>query len=397
MWKKKTTTTPPSTSNDNGNGNGNDVNDGDPTEARLLQTTLRESLTPYLPPPVIKAIQELDPRLEPYVGPEGSVNVFGSLFVAWLLYQLARTVSSSLGGSSGSGSGSGSGNKNTAIQEDDRDKDILPSNAETSRPFDGTVLLCGPSLAGKTSIFYRLLQRGGDDDGSSSSNSNSSMGTVRSIKSNTGFLENAENTTTVLRILDTPGHWGPQKLLRAVPLQDIKRLVVVVDSTQPVAPAADYLYAILKSRYSPDVLIACHKSDHPKAKNARRIKLQLRSELIRLSKLDENADANNDWEEILNAVPLCSSTVVNLKAVRDFCETGTAPSSSSKRWKREEGNNNNTIATTVLYCNIVLVLVLVLVLVTKVNEPKSADFLSIELGRVFFDRRVNEWLSKSIS
>jgi len=308
-----------------------------------------------LPPPVIKAIQELDPRLEPHVGPEGSVNIFGSLLLAWLLYQLVRTVLG--GGGGGGGSGSGIKNKNTAIQEDDRDKDILPSNADTSRPFDGTVLLCGPSLAGKTSLFYRLLQQRGDDDDISISNS-SSMGTVRSIKSNTGFLEttqtkNTTTTTTTLRILDTPGHWGPQKLLRAVPLQDVKRLVVVVDSTQPVAPAADYLYAILKSRNNnnnhnnnnnDNVLITCHKSDHAKAKNARRIKLQLRSELIRLSKLDVDVgDTNNnnnnnnnndendlDWEEILNAVPLCSSTVADFKAVREFCETGTTPSSSKR-------------------------------------------------------------------
>mmetsp|Transcript_9107 Transcript_9107/g.27084 ORF Transcript_9107/g.27084 Transcript_9107/m.27084 type:complete len:224 (-) Transcript_9107:212-883(-) len=198
----------------------------------------------------------------------------------------------------------------------------------------------------------------------STSTSSNMMGTVRSIKSNTGFLDSFPNddtgsASTTLRILDTPGHWGPQKLLRAVPLQEVQRLVVVVDSTQPVAPAADYLYAVLKSTIlngsssngngngnGPSVLIACHKSDHAKAKNARRIKLQLRSELIRLSKLEggnDDGDNNNsgnssgnssssdDWEEILNGVPLCSSSVADWKAVREFCETGTAPTDSKKR------------------------------------------------------------------
>ena len=283
---------------------------------RLFQTKLRESVTPYLPPPVIKAIKEVDPLLEPLVGPEASVNIFGSLLLAWFLYQMAQTLFSS-------GSSVGSGSKNTAIQEEEQD--ILPSNADTSRPFDETVLLCGPSLGGKTSIFYTLLQKGED----------STSKTVRSIKSNTGFLETSEK---VLRLLDTPGHWGPQKLFRVVGLQDVQRLVVVVDSSQPVAPAADYLYEVLKSTISkyttssPDILIACHKSDHSKAKNARRIKLQLRSELVRLGKLD-NAGSEDpvNWEEKMNAVPLCSSTVSDLKDLRAFCETGTVPQSTKKR------------------------------------------------------------------
>lgn len=295
----------------------NDDSIGDGNDDRLFQTKMRENITPYLPPPVIKAIKEVDPLLEPLVGPEASVNIFGSLFFAWFLYQLAQTLFSS-------GSSVGTGSKNTAIQEDEQDQDILPSNAETSRFFDETVLLCGPSLGGKTSIFYRLLQKG-----------DSTPGTVRSIKSNTGFLENSES---VLRILDTPGHWGPQKLFRVVGLQDVHRLVVVVDSSQPVAPAADYLYAVLTSTISnstannPDILIACHKSDHPKAKNARRIKLQLRSELIRLGKLDNaGGDDPVNWEETLNSVPLCSSTVSNLKQLQEFCETGTAPTTTKKR------------------------------------------------------------------
>ena len=283
---------------------------------RLFQTKFRESVTPYLPPPVIKAIKEVDPLLEPLVGPEASVNIFGSLLLAWFLYQVAQTLFSS-------GSSVGSGSKNTAIQEEEQD--ILPSNADTSRPFYETVLLCGPSLGGKTSIFYTLLQKG----------ENSTPKTVRSIKSNTGFLETSEK---VLRLLDTPGHWGPQKLFRVVGLQDVQRLVVVVDSSQPVAPAADYLYEVLKSTISngatgsPNILIACHKSDHSKAKNARRIKLQLRSELVRLGKLDNDGSEDPvNWEEKMNAVPLCSSTVSDLKDLRAFCETGTVPQSTKKR------------------------------------------------------------------
>jgi len=296
------------------------ISDDDGSSPQLFQTTLRERIIPYLPPPIVKAIKEIDPRLEPYVGPEGCVNIFGSLLLGWVVYGLVRSLFSG-GGSSSLGSG-----RNKAIQEDD-DR-ILPSN-KTSRPFDESVLLCGPSLAGKTSIFYRLISQ-------QSGNNDNRLKTVRSIKSNTGFLETGEandkSINKVLRILDTPAHWGPQKLTKIVPLEDIDRILVVVDSTQPVAHAADYMYVILRksSNNHSNVLISCHKSDHPKAKNARRIKLQLRSELIRLSKLDDNDEIDN-WEEILNAVPFCSSNVGDMDVVRDFCKAGTMPSSSSKK------------------------------------------------------------------
>ena len=339
MWRKKnqqetaTTTTTTTTSTSGTVIDDEDKNNrGTPPVAsqqqqqqqqQLLQTTLRESIAPYLPPPVLKAIKEIDPQLEPYVGPEGCITVVGSLLLSYALYQLVRSI---FGSSSSSSSSLGDGGKNKAIQEDYRDQDILPVSNEKSRPFDGTIVLCGPTLAGKTSLFYRLIQQEQQQE------QQQKRKTVRSIKSNTGFLE---HNRKVLRVLDTPGHWGPEKLIRAVPLQDIDRLLVVVDSTQPVAPAADYLYAILKqqkskSKNKASVLISCHKSDHPKAKNARRIKLQLRSELIRLSKLDNIDDENdNYWEENLNAIPLCSSNVDNFNSVREFCETGAIPSSST--------------------------------------------------------------------
>jgi signal recognition particle receptor subunit beta len=335
MWRKKnqqetatmTTTTTTTSTSGTVSDDEDKKNRGTPPVAsqqqqqRLLQTTLRESIAPYLPPPVLKAIKEIDPQLEPYVGPEGCITVVGSLLLSYALYQLVRSI---FGSSSSSSSSLGDGGKNKAIQEDYRDQDILPVSNEKSRPFDGTIVLCGTSLTGKTSLFYRLIQQEQEQQ--------QKWKTVRSIKSNTGFLE---HNRKVLRVLDTPGHWGPEKLIRAVPLQDIDRLLVVVDSTQPVAPAADYLYAILKqqkskSKNKASVLISCHKSDHPKAKNARRIKLQLRSELIRLSKLDNINDENdNYWEENLNAIPLCSSNVDNFNSVREFCETGAIPSSST--------------------------------------------------------------------
>jgi signal recognition particle receptor subunit beta len=265
----------------------------------LYQTTIRLRITPYLPPPVVVAMKRLDPQLEPYVGPEGSISILGSLLTAFLLVRVIRLVTAVVG------VGGGGGGK--AIQEEIHDHDILPPDA-TNRHFDQTILMCGPSLAGKTTLFYGLVF------GNDGRTKDLSIKTVRSIKSNTGFLEMPNGSTW--RILDTPGHWGPQKLLQAIPKGQVDRTVLVVDSTQPIASAADYLYAHIMAPATKNVrggsggrnlLIVCHKSDHPKAKNSRRIKLQLRSELERLSQLRTD-DPTVVWEVILNEIPISDSS-----------------------------------------------------------------------------------------
>lgn len=270
-----------------------------------FQTMVRQKLTPYLPPPVVVAMRRLDPQLEPYVGPEGSVTIFGSLLLAWLMIRVVRLATSV---AAGGGRGGG-----RAVQEDAHDHAILPSDA-TNRHFDQTMLLCGPSLAGKTSIFYGLIGSAGETPGRNGTSNLASIRTVRSIRSNTGFLETANGKTW--RILDTPGHWGPQKLLDATPTGQVDRMVLVVDATQPVASAADYLYALVMASRTPDgragggswnLAIVSHKNDHPKAKNPRRIKLQLRSELERLSQLRAD-DPKIVWDSILNEAPVGDSS-----------------------------------------------------------------------------------------
>lgn len=297
----------------------------------LFQTTLRQKITPYLPPPVVSAMRTIDSQIGPYIGPDASINVLGSLILAWLLWQVVRLVA---------GFSSSSASSSRAIQRDVADLDILPPDA-TTRHFDGTILLCGPSLAGKSTIFSWFIQ-----GGSAAISTLSIPFTVRSIKSTTGFIEltSSNNTKTkIWRLLDTPGHWGPEKLLQVIPPDQVDRILLVVDSTQPVAGAADYIYAVLLAgggspRTAPTtlakILIVCHKSKHPKAKNARRLKLQLRSEFERLNKL--RGDDNINWEDLLNNnLAICSSSVldkaVDMADVEAFCETGALPSSSSKK------------------------------------------------------------------
>jgi hypothetical protein len=291
-----------------------------------LQTKFRNVITPYLPPPVIHAIRRIDVQLEPMVGKEATISIMGSLLVSWLLF----LVVTKLLGLSGNGK---------AIQEDDSDGNVLHQNLHSIRPFSGTILLCGPSMSGKTTLFYYLVHRGRDNN-----NNNTSIFTVKSIKSNTGFMERSTNTW---RIVDTPGNWGPDKLLQAIPISQVQRILLVIDSTQPVSQAADYLYALWTAMENnsnadtrPQLLVACHKNKHSKAKNMRRIKLQLRSEVERLQNLKamedhENSYSTTDWEQNLNKVLFCSSNVgeggIILEDLQQFCESGTIHSANSAR------------------------------------------------------------------
>ena len=80
------------------------------------RTILRKGLTPYLPPPVVKAMNDLDPVLEPYVGPEASITLASTLLFGFLLLRLLRI----LGGLSRGGK---------AIADDDEeDNDIHNMN-----------------------------------------------------------------------------------------------------------------------------------------------------------------------------------------------------------------------------------------------------------------------------
>jgi signal recognition particle receptor subunit beta len=269
----------------------------------------------------------MDPALEPYVGPEGTITVLGTLVLAWTLWQ---TVLWLLFLSSGTSGGK-------AIADDDPEEEPLVS--DTTTHLDGTILLCGPSMAGKTCVFGHLIQQQQQQQQQNNPSSTTTCCTVKSIKSNTAYLQVHGETW---RLLDTPGHWGPDKLLQMVPLSQVQRIVVVVDSTQPVAQAADYLYALWtnsavssnNNNNNNNIMIACHKSQHHKAKNTRRIKLQLRSELERLSKLkghDDAAAVDRNWEEILNVTPLCASNVGSaMDDVQRFCWTGEA-SAATKR------------------------------------------------------------------
>eukprot|EP00934_Nitzschia_sp_Nitz4_P001061 Nitzschia sp. Nitz4//scaffold172_size47551//5625//6545//NITZ4_007138-RA/size47551-processed-gene-0.24-mRNA-1//-1//CDS//3329538741//1061//frame0 len=251
------------------------------------QTSLRLQVTPFLPPPVVQAFQQVDQALiATPLGPEPSITL---LTTTLLLFLLASLISSFTKSSSG-GSGGGS-----AIQ-DDVDEDAIVDSATVS--YDETILLCGPSLAGKTSLFCHLT---------TPSTSTTLLPTVASIKPNTGYVAPstwAETTSKdslsgrVWRILDTPGHWSPAHLITSVwksgSARAPHRILLVLDATQTVSKAADIAYHILAEYKTAQLLVVAHKCQAPKAKNVRRLKLQLRNELERISQL-QNLPVQ--WEE----------------------------------------------------------------------------------------------------
>jgi signal recognition particle receptor subunit beta len=270
-----------------------------------------------------------------------------------------------------------SARKGSAIVQKKTPKNMDPWNvasaAVTATPYDETVLLCGPRGGGKTRLFYHLCL------------GESNIPTVTSVQANMGIPPPPQQQQQrTIRYIDWPGHASTHILyddvLRPVLEQEGPiRFVVVVDSTQPVGLAADTLHQVLqfyfnqqqqgsaasgartstwwKSRGNnqsdtvPTVLIACHKQDAPKAKNPRRIQLQLRTELERLLQSQHAATktdttTNNtvmkedapttlwwpsgvplDWDALdawcrVRWVPTHCNSDAGIAALRTFCTTG---------------------------------------------------------------------------
>jgi signal recognition particle receptor subunit beta len=270
------------------------------TRPLLLRTRVRHFFSPYLPPPVVIATKRVDSQLEPLFGPEPTVTIATSLWICWFVLKMFSFLS-----------GSSWSRRKAIVRDDDDDEEHY-----LTRQYDETVLLCGPTMAGKTSIFYHLVH---------STNNR----TVKSLKSNIGYVvvdqESAPKMKT-LRLWDAPGRWGTQKLLDTADIKTMDRIVLVLDSTQHAAKVADYLYAILTKTadLKVPILVACHKSKSQKAKNPRRIKLQLRTELERLDSLKGGTEGI-DWDQVLKEkVSFCSSssTPVELGIVETFVRGG---------------------------------------------------------------------------
>ena len=103
-----------------------------------------------------------------------------------------------------------------------------------------------------------------------------------------------------VRLIDYPGHPALRPKLASV-VSASSRLIFALDSTRPIAEGAAILHSILTdgdvvsgwrktlnaaaAGEKIPILVACAKSDMPKSKNWRRMKIQMRTELERLEKI----------------------------------------------------------------------------------------------------------------
>ncbi|KAL7574729.1 hypothetical protein ACA910_017293 [Epithemia clementina (nom. ined.)] len=311
----------------------------------MWQTTVRQYvLEPCLPPPVVRLIRETwDPYLSSILGhDEGTVTL---LVQALVLLFSTRLLLLGLRNWQRRATGPSYASATTAIREpqdggdDDEDDGIvavdsatryfsttairllLLTNKKTSTTTTstGVVLLCGPPNAGKTTLFTQLLLSSSSTTTTTTSSSSSSssspnkkplLSTVTSLKANVALFGSNKNVC----LIDWPGHAaamaatnGGSFVLTDPTLSQIwsssssttrssrpLRLVLVLDATQPVQSAAAILYQLWHAAASTSssttrrsnpilrIFVACHKSDLPKAKNVKRLQLQLRTELEKL-------------------------------------------------------------------------------------------------------------------
>jgi signal recognition particle receptor subunit beta len=207
------------------------------------------------------------------VGVEATVTIGTTIVAAWLL---AATVSYLLHRrrSAGTRRIAASG-KVQAVVMDEEEKRLEQQLAEEA---SATVLLAGSRKAGKTRLFCQLVYNIANQE------------TVMSLKPNVAVVHD-------VKYIDWPGHHADFHHHSTADLRYVRnlRVILLVDATQPARIAADKLFSLLddilwpryqkygrSSQHRTPVYVACHKKDLPKAKNEKRIKIQLRTELERL-------------------------------------------------------------------------------------------------------------------
>lgn len=169
-----------------------------------------------------------------------------------------------------------------------------------------TIVLCGPSGAGKTALFNKFTL-------------DEPKTTVTSLEANMAnnvTLDNSKKFTLV----DYPGHTKLHyKLMSALPTYtDLKGIIFVVDSTvdpKNLTDTAQYLYEILsiteKFSNGIEILLACNKNELFTARPPKKIKDALENEIDKIIKRQKRglgSVSNGDAEDEDNVSPLLSAT-----------------------------------------------------------------------------------------
>ena len=281
-------------------------------DGRMVLTAVRKSMAPYLPPPVLRFMHGVDAHIQLHHAPfandycydEPSMAILSALFLAYMIWKSALGMWTSttmrstahlngeenntvLGGLTGIGDFVGGG-------------DNKRRGDYASPSFRETVVICGARDSGKTSLLHRLCNMKLMDNGPM---------TVTSLTANAGYIcpwediTNGDNNgkiggTMTIRIIDYPGHPSLLSQLTTLLIQGATaRLLFVLDATESVTEGAALLYRYIlthaqvrkswsKAGKTLVILVVCTKCDVNGAKNYKRMKIQLRTELDRLRKVD---------------------------------------------------------------------------------------------------------------
>ena len=381
------------------------------TAAGSWQTTIREVyVEPLLPPPIIQSIRTVDDTINEYVGvPEATITILVTLFVAWTLYQfigwwMTYNNNNQQRRAIKLNKKSKSDIDDVNQKEQQRyDATVLftgPRNSGKTRLFyqfmqcHTTDVVAGTgSTAFTTSspiLTVMSLQTNIDyitvatNKTESSHNSNSSTVSSTSTDQQEGDQHPKYDQPQIIRLIDYPGHasvYDSTYIQIITPLitrmgnnkkvsssSPPLRIVVVVDATQPVTVAAELLFqlfTILHDSYinppnynskkssiptqnKPCIFVACHKKDIlKKAKNEKRIKIQIRTELERLiyhhSVLQTTTALNNNNSNEDNTSSGNSSKATTSSTGNSgwWCCPPPPPQSSTGHSQTTSMNNNN--------------------------------------------------------
>lgn len=281
-------------------------------------TSLRHMISPYLPPPVLHAIKSIDsnPKME-IIGEEPFMTILVTFLLIVILGKGIKFLSFLTSGKAVEG-----------LDDDDAPEEnvlsqlkIVGNDSDIQKLYDDSVILFGPSYAGKTCLFHTLLSK------SEPSKDIQMIKTVMSLKANVSILQRRDLKMDIddnskkeyIRLVDYPGHITLSSHLPSLlyPTKKSKsggkiRGLLVIDSTKSVSDAAMILYNTVLTNASLlnewenrgseilQIMVVCNKSDAAGAKNWRRVKIQLRAELDKLKKISSSVSSSKNSALLLD-------------------------------------------------------------------------------------------------
>ena len=276
----------------------------------VVLTSVRKSLAPYLPPPVLKGLYNTDVYFHlnhnkiishNQFEDEPSMAILSALFVAYIVLRSIQglwltSTKRSTAHLSGEGDTVLAG---LSVSKGRSSKKQVDGTEDETPTFKETVVICGASNSGKTALLHSLC------DNTNAATMNPPM-TVKSLSANVGYVicpwedanDNTNSGNMTIRVIDYPGHPSLLSQLTTLLLASAaSRLVFTIDTTQPVTEGASLMYQYIlthsqvrqswaKVSKTLEVLVVCTKTDAKGSKNYKRMKIQLRNELDKLRKVD---------------------------------------------------------------------------------------------------------------